>query len=88
MHGKGVVPAFLRLGPHFVLTFVFLEQMRRMGKAFMERRELRQEVGRQFALFDADGSGDLTMDELVFALQQYVPCNYCIVHATCNSSTM
>ena len=26
----GVVGSFLRLGPHFSLTFVFLEQMRRM----------------------------------------------------------
>jgi solute carrier family 25 (mitochondrial dicarboxylate transporter), member 10 len=25
---KGYVPAFLRLGPHTILTFVFLEQLR------------------------------------------------------------
>ena len=29
---KGVAAAFYRLGPHFSLTFVFLEQMRRWAR--------------------------------------------------------
>ena len=27
---QGFVPAFIRLGPHTILTFVFLEQLRRL----------------------------------------------------------
>ena len=31
---KGTIPSFTRLGPQTILTFVFLEQLRRLHAAF------------------------------------------------------
>ena len=36
---KGYVPAFVRLGPHTVLTFIFLEQLKKNFGRLREEKE-------------------------------------------------
>jgi Ca2+-binding EF-hand superfamily protein len=64
---KGFFPSFVRLGPHFTLTFVFLEQMKRLDLRYKDyqydnaRREALEEL---FKRVDSSGDGFLDVDEV------------------------
>ncbi|CAB9503003.1 Kidney mitochondrial carrier protein 1 [Seminavis robusta] len=66
---KGFVPSFLRIGPHFCLTFLFLEQMRRMSKEQNLENARTQWLLGIFRSMDVDGNGEIDRLELQTALQ-------------------
>ncbi len=70
---KGFVPSFLRLGPHFVLTFVFLEQLHRADEAYINRRDELLEAQALFAKFDLDHSGLIDRKEIMSIVRQSHP---------------
>ncbi|CAB9526423.1 Kidney mitochondrial carrier protein 1 [Seminavis robusta] len=70
---KGFVPSFLRIGPHFVLTFAFLEQMRRMAKDHNLQRAREAWILGIFKSMDQDGNGEIDEQELQSALQAADP---------------
>eukprot|EP00128_Syssomonas_multiformis_P018850 Colp12_sorted_trinity150504_noHs@17549 len=70
---KGFTSAFMRLGPHFVLTFVFLEQMNRTTRNIVYERTLEKETRQAFDYFDRDKDGKLSRRELLFAFSHSLP---------------
>lgn len=69
----GVWPAYLRLGPHFVLTFVFLEQLRRTAASYNARSARDSALTAVFRSIDADGSGEIDRYELLTAIRAARP---------------
>ncbi|KAI8821304.1 mitochondrial carrier domain-containing protein [Fimicolochytrium jonesii] len=65
---KGLTTHFLRIGPHFCLTFVFLGILRRGCTDFYSYLDMRD----SFSAFDKDGNGMLDQAELRDALQKVV----------------
>ena len=61
------------LAPHFVLTFVILEHLRRLSVKWMVDRELVQEATRTFRFFDVHKNGFITREELAMAMQLAYP---------------
>eukprot|EP00276_Gloeochaete_wittrockiana_P002777 CAMPEP_0184673118 /NCGR_PEP_ID=MMETSP0308-20130426/86504_1 /TAXON_ID=38269 /ORGANISM="Gloeochaete witrockiana, Strain SAG 46.84" /LENGTH=550 /DNA_ID=CAMNT_0027120573 /DNA_START=366 /DNA_END=2019 /DNA_ORIENTATION=+ len=74
-HGffKGFVSSFLRLGPHFVLTFVFLEQMRRFAHNKTVERDKERYMRSVFDFFDLDKNGLIDSSELKLAYMESIP---------------
>lgn len=70
---KGVVPAFVRLGPHFVLTFMLLEQFRRAAHGYNARTAEARYLKRVFSVLDTDKSGEIDLPELEHALRAVMP---------------
>mmetsp|Transcript_254 Transcript_254/g.480 ORF Transcript_254/g.480 Transcript_254/m.480 type:complete len:540 (+) Transcript_254:186-1805(+) len=70
---KGFVPSFLRIGPHFVITFMVLEQLRRVAHKYNSGKAERECYEGIFRLMDADGSGDISREELRDALFEAWP---------------
>ncbi|KAI9104116.1 mitochondrial carrier domain-containing protein [Phlyctochytrium arcticum] len=66
---KGLTTHFLRIGPHFCLTFVFLGILRRGLTDFYGYLDMRD----SFSAFDTDGNGVLDPEELKEALHRIVP---------------
>ncbi|KAJ3179535.1 hypothetical protein HDU85_004808 [Gaertneriomyces sp. JEL0708] len=66
---KGFVTHFLRIGPHFCLTFVFLGILRRGLSDFYGYLDMRD----SFHAFDTDGNGVLDQEEVKEALHHIVP---------------
>ncbi|TPX32135.1 hypothetical protein SmJEL517_g04724 [Synchytrium microbalum] len=66
---KGLITQFLRIGPHFCLTFVFLGIFRR---SLLDRYD-NQDLKESFATFDSDGDNFLNVPELSNALQTVIP---------------
>ncbi|KNC98752.1 uncharacterized protein SPPG_05734 [Spizellomyces punctatus DAOM BR117] len=66
---KGFTTHFLRIGPHFCLTFVFLGILRRGITDFYGYLDMRD----SFSAFDKDGNGVLDPSELREALHSIVP---------------
>jgi Ca2+-binding EF-hand superfamily protein len=56
----GFTSHFLRIGPHFVLTFLFLGMLRRSLADIYSRQDLKD----SFQLFDKDADGVIDDDEL------------------------
>jgi Ca2+-binding EF-hand superfamily protein len=57
----------MRLGPHFSLTFVFLEQMKRFARNYYREQHEKQHFQQLFTLFkqyDLDGNGKLDISEV------------------------
>ncbi|KAL7540511.1 hypothetical protein ACHAWF_006697 [Thalassiosira exigua] len=69
----GFVPSFLRIGPHFVLTFVLLEQMRRFAKKRNADHAQDAFLTNVFNAIDEDGSGEIDLPELTTAIRQSLP---------------
>ncbi|KAJ3300504.1 hypothetical protein HK104_011010 [Borealophlyctis nickersoniae] len=65
---KGITTHFLRIGPHFCLTFVFLGILRRSIADFYAYRDRID----SFAVFDKDGNGVLDPEELRAALRDII----------------
>ncbi|KAJ3182092.1 hypothetical protein HDU87_000439 [Geranomyces variabilis] len=65
---KGFFTHFLRIGPHFCLTFVFLGILRRGVTDFYSYLDMRD----SFSVFDKDGNGVLDEAELREALHRVV----------------
>ncbi|KAJ3074579.1 hypothetical protein HDU98_010856 [Podochytrium sp. JEL0797] len=66
---KGFTTHFLRIGPHFCLTFVFLGMLRRQlqeGYHYLDMRD-------SFKKFDQDGNGVLDQRELADAMRTVIP---------------
>lgn len=67
---------FFRLGPHFTLTFLFYEQMKRMSliqankKYLVEQDKNLQNI---LAVYDSNNNGKLDRPELVEILKQEIP---------------
>ncbi|KAJ3314374.1 hypothetical protein HDV04_000336 [Boothiomyces sp. JEL0838] len=62
---KGFWPHFLRIGPHFCLTFVFLGLLRRSttdAYSYLDKRD-------SFKAFDMDNDGSLNINEIKNAVQ-------------------
>lgn len=57
---KGFLTHFLRIGPHFCLTFVFLGVLRRNLKSLYSHLDQRE----SFLSFDLDGDGKLCRQEV------------------------
>eukprot|EP00566_Odontella_aurita_P014473 CAMPEP_0113578296 /NCGR_PEP_ID=MMETSP0015_2-20120614/29394_1 /TAXON_ID=2838 /ORGANISM="Odontella" /LENGTH=529 /DNA_ID=CAMNT_0000482069 /DNA_START=179 /DNA_END=1768 /DNA_ORIENTATION=- /assembly_acc=CAM_ASM_000160 len=70
---KGFFPSFCRVGPHFVLTFLLLEQMRRFARKYNEERGQRAYLTSLFEAIDADKSGEIDRGELEQALLEADP---------------
>lgn len=70
---KGFVPSFLRIGPHFVLTFLLLEQMRRFAHTCNAANARKAYLTSVFHTIDTDKSGEIDRDELLSALQSANP---------------
>eukprot|EP00742_Colponemidia_sp_Colp-10_P010926 GILJ01012062.1.p1 GENE.GILJ01012062.1~~GILJ01012062.1.p1 ORF type:complete len:552 (+),score=71.10 GILJ01012062.1:45-1658(+) len=76
---KGFVSSYMRLGPHFTLTFVFLEQMRRLR---MERSLETYTSQRENAMygilqqFDVDQNGRLDRAELTDLIRSMIPSHH------------
>eukprot|EP00741_Cyanophora_paradoxa_P003105 tig00000670_g3014.t1 len=70
---KGFFSSFMRLGPHFVLTFVFLEQMKRSAHVFLVERQRVRRLRHVFDHFDLDGNGLLDRKELHKAHEAALP---------------
>jgi hypothetical protein len=63
---KGFITHFLRIGPHFCLTFVFLGMLRRSAADaynYLDRKD-------SFQIFDSDRDGKLDMNEVENALKK------------------
>ncbi|KAL6053934.1 Tricarboxylate transport protein [Balamuthia mandrillaris] len=65
---KGFFPLFMRLGPHFTLTFVFLGQMTRMMREYQSGKAHSEYLHRMFNYFDVDGNGTIEVSELRAAI--------------------
>ncbi|KAJ3369059.1 hypothetical protein HDU91_000098, partial [Kappamyces sp. JEL0680] len=63
---KGFFSHFLRIGPHFCLTFVFLGMLRRTTMQIYEHLDQRE----TFQAFDKDGDGRLDQREVTAALKK------------------
>eukprot|EP01104_Vermistella_antarctica_P019507 TRINITY_DN767_c0_g1_i1.p1 TRINITY_DN767_c0_g1~~TRINITY_DN767_c0_g1_i1.p1 ORF type:complete len:516 (+),score=80.60 TRINITY_DN767_c0_g1_i1:350-1897(+) len=70
---KGVVPSFMRLGPHFCLTFVILEAMRRHSKQYISTANWNAQVLSLFTSMDENNDGEVDRVELVSALKTLIP---------------
>lgn len=73
---KGFFPSFVRLGPHFTLTFVFLEQMKRLDiryKNYQYDMSKREALEALFKQVDHNGDGFLSVDELHEMLRVVFP---------------
>lgn len=70
---KGFMPSFLRVGPHFVLTFLLLEQMRRYARPYNAEVARTAYLTSMFHAIDADDSGEIWRDELFDALMEADP---------------
>eukprot|EP00743_Colponemidia_sp_Colp-15_P008773 GILK01009567.1.p1 GENE.GILK01009567.1~~GILK01009567.1.p1 ORF type:complete len:540 (+),score=74.80 GILK01009567.1:82-1701(+) len=73
---KGFASSYMRLGPHFTLTFVFLEQMRRLRmeqslKTYTSQRE--KTLYGILQQFDVDQNGRLDKEELTCLIHAMVP---------------
>ncbi|KAI9205324.1 mitochondrial carrier domain-containing protein [Polychytrium aggregatum] len=66
---KGALTHFLRIGPHFCLTFVFLGWLRRGLSDYYARRDLQD----SFSVFDEDGNGTLDRSEVFHAIEKIFP---------------
>ncbi|KAI9343726.1 mitochondrial carrier domain-containing protein [Zopfochytrium polystomum] len=66
---KGLFTHFLRIGPHFCLTFVFLGVFRRQLLHAYEFLDMRD----SFKSFDKNGDGKLDSDELSSVIRQVIP---------------
>jgi len=73
---KGFLASFLRLGPHFTLTFVFFEQLKRLSLNSSERREekeYREKATALFRAYDANSDGIMSGVELTKMLEDAFP---------------
>jgi len=70
---KGFVPSFLRIGPHFVLAFMLLEQMRRMAKTQNADQARDEFLTNIFTTIDEDNSGEIDKEELEEAINVTSP---------------
>lgn len=73
---KGLLPSFFRLGPHFTLTFLFYEQMKRMALHRANNKYLAENDGdlrKILELYDANKDGKLDPSELVVIVKQQIP---------------
>ncbi|KAJ3332781.1 hypothetical protein HDU76_013108 [Blyttiomyces sp. JEL0837] len=66
---KGFTTHFLRIGPHFCLTFVFLGVLRRELVKTYKYLDMRD----SFKSFDTDGNGVLDSNELASAMRKVIP---------------
>ncbi|KAJ3117446.1 hypothetical protein HK100_000815 [Physocladia obscura] len=66
---KGFTTHFLRIGPHFCLTFVFLGMFRRQLAQVYNYLDLRD----SFKTFDKNGDGVLDSRELASAVREVIP---------------
>ncbi|KAJ3023823.1 UNVERIFIED_CONTAM: hypothetical protein HDU68_008436 [Siphonaria sp. JEL0065] len=66
---KGFTTHFLRIGPHFCLTFVFLGMFRRQLAEAYHYLDMRD----SFQKFDQDGNGILDKNELADAMRAVIP---------------
>ncbi|KAJ3029514.1 UNVERIFIED_CONTAM: hypothetical protein HDU68_011907 [Siphonaria sp. JEL0065] len=66
---KGFTTHFLRIGPHFCLTFVFLGMFRRQLAEAYHYLDMRD----SFQKFDLDGNGVLDKNELADAMRAVIP---------------
>jgi len=68
--------AFLRMGPHFVLVFLFIDMYKNVSKGkLMEHHERQQLVQAKqiFSFFDMDQNGKIDKDEAYMAMKKMVP---------------
>eukprot|EP00521_Asterionellopsis_glacialis_P010737 CAMPEP_0195298108 /NCGR_PEP_ID=MMETSP0707-20130614/22808_1 /TAXON_ID=33640 /ORGANISM="Asterionellopsis glacialis, Strain CCMP134" /LENGTH=495 /DNA_ID=CAMNT_0040360105 /DNA_START=140 /DNA_END=1627 /DNA_ORIENTATION=+ len=72
---RGFVPSFLRIGPHFVITFMLLEQMRRFAHSRNAARAHEEYLVSIFKKIDIDSNGEIDNHELMIALQEADPRN-------------
>eukprot|EP00026_Physarum_polycephalum_P008602 Phypoly_transcript_08690.p1 GENE.Phypoly_transcript_08690~~Phypoly_transcript_08690.p1 ORF type:complete len:409 (+),score=66.80 Phypoly_transcript_08690:122-1348(+) len=73
---KGLLPSFFRLGPHFTLTFLFYEQMKRISLNQANKKYLQEndsKLEKILAVYDKDGDGKLNLPDLVGILEQQIP---------------
>jgi solute carrier family 25 protein 34/35 len=73
---KGFLPSFARLGPHFTLTFVFYEQMKRMAMNYNRQHrvsERKQELIKLFNEWDSEQRGKLSTAELSHMMKFVFP---------------
>jgi hypothetical protein len=73
---KGWFASFIRLGPHFTLTFVFFEQFKRLAYHHQEHKvELQhmQQLNTLFSQYDTNGDNELSTTELVRLLRDHIP---------------
>lgn len=73
---KGLLPSFFRLGPHFTLTFLFYEQMKRMSLNKQHKNYLLEQdanLQKVLSLYDTNQNGKLDFSEVVEILQHQIP---------------
>jgi Ca2+-binding EF-hand superfamily protein len=73
---KGALASFMRLGPHFTLTFVFFEQMKRFSLNQMNMSQTKQriaELHELFSKYDRDTDNVLSMEELANLVKSSLP---------------
>lgn len=66
---KGFLNHFLRIGPHFCLTFLFLGILRRTISTNYEKENIKD----SFKKFDKDGNGTIDMNELEYVVKLTFP---------------
>jgi len=73
---KGFLTSFMRLGPHFALTFMFLEQMKRMAQKRIRTQHEKKRIEDLSALFqqyDLDNNGKLDISEVKSMVKRVIP---------------
>jgi solute carrier family 25 protein 34/35 len=73
---KGWFASFIRLGPHFTLTFVFFEQFKRVAHHHQERvanKSHEKLLNELFTQYDANHDNELSTGELVTLLRDHIP---------------
>jgi Ca2+-binding EF-hand superfamily protein len=73
---KGTITSFLRLGPHFTLTFVLLEEMKRlslMKQRFSYDKRITEKLDNLFNKYDLDHNKVLDKLELQAMMTELVP---------------
>eukprot|EP01094_Clydonella_sp_ATCC50884_P013233 TRINITY_DN23508_c0_g1_i1.p1 TRINITY_DN23508_c0_g1~~TRINITY_DN23508_c0_g1_i1.p1 ORF type:complete len:537 (+),score=122.48 TRINITY_DN23508_c0_g1_i1:263-1873(+) len=71
---KGLIPNYMHIGPHFILTFVILEHMRRISLHLLADAEYFAQARAAFEFFDESREGYISRKELSSAIEQAYPC--------------
>ncbi len=73
---KGFFSSFMRLGPHFIITFMLLEQFKRWSLEYTKtnyERERDKKLRKLFDQFDVDRNQALDVNELTSLLKKSLP---------------